>query len=41
MAVFHYVNTADLPIKNFQNLEIDFGFHQKLGVFISKQGDWS
>ena len=32
---------SDLSTKNFQNLEIDFGFHQKLGVFISKQGDWS
>ena len=27
--------------QTFPNLEIDFGFHQKLGVFISKQEDWS
>ena len=32
---------SDLPTKNFENLETDFGFLQKLGVFISKQGDWS
>ena len=32
---------ADLPTKNSQNLETDFGFHQKLEVFIWKQGDWS
>ena len=27
--------------QNFQNLEIEFGFSQKLVVFISKQGDRS
>ena len=39
--VMHMYLTTDLPTKNFQNLEIGFGFYQKLGVFISKQGDWS
>ena len=30
---------TDIPTKKFQNLEIDFRFHEKLGVIISKQRD--